>query len=267
MNAYLARLPRIQVIVLASALLCALANRDAYAAQGGDPKATEVWQPEPKMVAPGAVEGAPPADAIVLFDGKNLDEWVSNRDKSPARWFVTNGLLTVNKQGAGNIETKRTFRNYQLHLEWRIPENITGTDQSRGNSGLFLASTGSGDAGYELQILDSYTNKTYVNGQAASIYKQSIPLVNASRKPGEWQTYDVIWTAPVFSDDGTVKSPARVTVLHNGVLVQNNYELKGETLYIGQPVYKKYDSAPIKLQAHGDRSEPISFRNIWIREL
>ena len=252
---------------LVVALSFLLTLNDVYG-QRGRPQDTEVWQPEPKMVAPGAALGEPPSDAIVLFDGKNLDEWVSNRDKSPAQWIVADGLLTVNKaQGIGNIETKRSFRNYQLHLEWRIPANITGNDQSRGNSGVFLASTGGGDAGYEVQILDSYTNKTYVNGQAASIYKQAIPLVNASRKPGEWQTYDIIWMAPAFNEDGSVKSPAHVTVLHNGVLVQNNFELKGETLYVGAPVYKKYDAAPIKLQAHGDRSEPISFRNIWVREL
>jgi hypothetical protein len=227
---------------------------------------TEVWEPEPAVVTPGAVNTAPPSDAIVLFDGKNLDEWVSAKDKSPAQWIVADGVLTVNKS-AGNIETRRTFRNYQLHIEWRIPENITGTDQARGNSGVFLASTGPGDAGYELQVLDSYKNKTYVNGQAGSIYKQGIPLVNPNRKPGEWQSYDVVWTAPIFNADGSLKTPAYVTVFFNGVLVQNHFELKGETLYIGQPFYKKYDAAPIKLQAHGDHSEPISFRNIWVRPL
>ena len=232
------------------------------------PEDTEVWGPVPKVVTPGANNTAPPSDAIVLFDGKNLDEWVSNRDKSPAKWIVTNGVLTVNKEkGVGNIETKRTFKNYQLHIEWKIPANITGASQARGNSGVFLASTGLGDAGYELPILDSYNNKTYVNGQAGSIYKQGIPLVNPNRKPGEWQTYDVVWTAPTFNNDGSLKTPAYVTVLFNGVLVENHFELKGETRYIGQPFYKKYDAAPIKLQAHGDRSEPISFRNIWVREL
>ena len=149
---------------------------------------------------------------IVLFDGSNLDQWVNAKDKSPAEWTVANGIMTVNKP-SGNIETKRSFRNYQLHIEWRIPENITGTKQARGNSGVFLASTGAGDAGYELQVLDSYNNKTYVNGQAGSIYKQSIPLVNASRKPGEWQTYDIIWIAPTFNADGSLKTPAYVTAL------------------------------------------------------
>ena len=230
------------------------------------PEDTEVWEPVPKVVTPGTATNTAPDDAIVLFDGKNLDQWVSTKDKSAAGWTVADGIITVNK-AAGNIETKRSFTNYELHIEWRIPEGVTGTGQARGNSGVFLASTGPGDAGYELQVLDSYNNKTYVNGQAASIYKQAIPLANASRKPGEWQSYDVIWTAPTFNADGSVKTPASVTVLHNGVLVQNHFELKGETLYIGKPVYKKFDSAPIKLQAHGDPSPPISFRNIWIREV
>lgn len=241
-------------------------QKESTAPSTAKPQDTEVWEPVPKVVTPGAENSAPPSDAIVLFDGKNLDEWLSAQDKSPAKWFVSGGVLTVNK-AAGNIETKRSFKDYQLHIEWRIPENITGTGQARGNSGVFLASTGPGDAGYELQILDSCNNKTYVNGQAGSIYKQSPPLVNPSRKPGEWQTYDVVWNAPVFNADGSVKSPAYVTVFFNGVLVQNHFELKGETRYVGQPFYKKYDTAPIKLQAHGDRSEPISFRNIWVREL
>ena len=229
------------------------------------PEDTEVWSPEPKVVTPGD-SGAAPSDAIVLFDGKNLDEWVSTSDRSPATWIVHDGIFTVNKK-AGNIETKRSFHDYQLHLEWQEPTDIEGTNQARGNSGLFLASTGKGDAGYELQILDSFNNKTYVNGMAASIYKQSIPLANAMRKPGDWQVYDVIWTAPTFNADGTVKTPAYVTAFHNGVLVQNHFQLKGETAYIGTPTYKKFDGAPIKLQAHGDPSKPISFRNIWIREL
>jgi hypothetical protein len=232
------------------------------------PEDTEVWQPEPKVVTPGAQNSSAPSDAIVLFDGKNLDEWVQNKDKSPAKWTVADGVMTVSKvKGVGNIETKRSFRNYQMHIEYKIPENISGEGQARGNSGVFLASTGAGDAGYELQVLDSYNNKTYVNGQAGSIYKQGIPLANPSRKPGEWQSYDVVWTAPRFNDDGSVKTPAYVTVFFNGVLVQNHFELKGETLYIGKPAYKKYDTAPIKLQAHGDPSQPISFRNIWVREL
>jgi len=236
-------------------------------AQAGDPKLTEVWTPVPKIVTPGATNSDAPSDAIILFDGKNLDEWVSAKDpKSPAEWTVADGVITVNKS-KGNVQTKRSFTDYQLHIEWRIPSNITGSGQARGNSGIFLASTGSGDDGYELQVLDCYNNTTYVNGQTASIYKQGIPLANACKKPGEWQTYDIIWTAPRFNDDGTLKSPAKVTALHNGVLVQNNFELKGVTKYIGSPEYKKHGASPIKLQAHGDPSEPISYRNIWIREL
>ena len=232
------------------------------------PEDTEIWSPEPKIVTPGATDAQPPSDAIVLFDGKNLDNWVSSKDQSPARWTVSGDVLTVSKApGVGNIQTKQTFKDYQLHIEWKIPENITGSSQARGNSGVFLASTGPGDSGYELQILDSYNNKTYVNGQAGSIYKQGIPLANPNRKPGEWQTYNVIWTAPRFNSDGSLQTPAYVTVLFNGVLVQNHFELKGETLYIGKPSYKAYDRAAIKLQAHGDKSEPISFRNIWVRPL
>lgn len=252
-------------LFLASTILAFVASASAQQATP-KPQDTEVWEPVPKVVTPGAECGAPPSDAVILFGGKNLDEWVSVKDKSPAKWMVAGGVITVNK-AAGDIETKRTFRDYQLHLEWKVPENITGSGQARGNSGVFLASLPDPDGGYELQILDSYKNQTYVNGQAGSIYKQSIPLVNANRKPGEWQTYDVVWTAPVFNTDGSLKTPAYVTVLFNGVLVQNHFALKGETRYIGQPFYKKHEAAPIKLQAHGDPSEPISFRNIWVREL
>jgi hypothetical protein len=253
--------------LLASAALIAMtAPLFAQSPAKPKPEETEIWEPVPKVVTPGATCGAAPSDAIVLFDGKNLDEWITNRDKSPAKWDVADGVMTVNKSG-GNIETKRSFTNYQLHVEWKVPTNITGTSQARGNSGVFLASTGPGDDGYELQVLDSYENKTYVNGMAGSLYKQAIPLANPTRKPGEWQTYDIVWTAPTFNADGSVKTPAYATVLFNGVLVENHFELKGQTLYIGKPFYKAYTSAPIKLQAHGDKSEPISFRNIWIREL
>ncbi|RYG20724.1 MAG: DUF1080 domain-containing protein [Chitinophagaceae bacterium] len=238
-----------------------------HAQEKPKPADTEFYTPVPAVVTPGITNSNAPSDAIILFDGKNLNEWVSVKDNGPAKWIVNNGMFTVDKS-TGNIETKRKFTNYQLHLEWQIPANITGEGQGRGNSGLFLASTGAGDLGYELQILDSYNNKTYTNGQAASIYKQTTPLVNANRKPGEWQSYDVIWTAPVFSPDGSLKSAARVTVLFNGVLVQNNFELKGPTQYIGPASYAKaHGASPIKLQSHGDKSEPISFRNIWIREL
>ena len=230
------------------------------------PEDTEIYTPVPPVITPG-VNGAPPSDAVVLFNGTNLSEWVLTKDKSPATWPVADGAMTVNKT-VGGIETKRSFGDYQLHIEWRIPTGISGKGQSRGNSGVFLASTGEGDAGYELQVLDSYKNDTYVNGQAGSIYKQSPPLANAMRPPGEWQVYDVIWTAPRFNADGSVKSPAYVTALHNGVVVQNHYALKGPTQYIGQAKYgAPHGAAPIKLQSHGDPSPPISFRNIGNREL
>lgn len=228
---------------------------------------TEIWQPVPQVVTPGKHCGDAPSDATILFNGNNLNKWVlSNDTTKEADWTVHNGIMTV-KKSSGNIQTKERFMDYQLHIEWRIPKDIEGSGQARGNSGLFLASVGSGDKGYELQILDSYKNSTYVNGQAGSIYKQYPPLVNANFPPGEWQTYDVIWTAPRFNEDGTLKSPARVTALFNGVLIQNNVELKGVTLYIGHPYYKAHGPSPIKLQAHGDKSKPISFRNIWVRKL
>ena len=251
-------------------LLMLVAGMTAMAQQPAaqNPKATEVWTPVPRVVTPGSTVGAAPSDAIVLFDGRNLDEWVSAQDHTPARWLVSEGVMVVNKApGVGNIETRRKFKDYQLHIEWRIPADITGSDQARGNSGVFLASTGPGDAGYELQVLDSYRNGTYVNGMAGSLYKQSIPLANAARPPGEWQSYDVVWTAPRFNADGSLKSPAYATVFWNGVLVDDHFALKGQTLYRGKPFYEAYDEAPIKLQAHGDPSEPISFRNIWVREL
>ena len=262
------RLVRRTAVTLA-ATLCVVGVQSSPATAGdenADPKATEQWEPVPPVVTPGATDGAPPTDAVVLFDGRNLDQWVSVKDHSPAHWKVADGVITVDKS-AGNIETRQSFRNYQLHLEWRIPKNITGEGQYRGNSGLFLASTGPDDAGYEIQILDSFKNKTYVNGQAAAVYKQAPPLVNSMREPGAWQTFDVIWTAPVFAADGTPTSPAFVTVFHNGVLVQNHVQLTGETTNRGTPKYRPYKSAPIKLQAHGDPSPPISFRNIWVRAL
>ncbi|WP_426284616.1 3-keto-disaccharide hydrolase [Luteibacter sp. E-22] len=231
-----------------------------------DPKATEQWEPVPEVVTPGRVDGAPPSDAIVLFDGRDLSQWESSRDHSVARWKVHDGVVTVDK-ASGNIQTRRRFKDYQLHLEWQVPKDISGDGQERGNSGLFLASTGPGDEGYEIQIMDSWKNATYVNGQAASIYKQAAPMVNAMRPPGEWQTYDVIWTAPVFSADGVLTSPAYVTLFHNGVLVQNHTRLSGETVHVGKPKYTAHAETAIKLQAHGDRSPPLSFRNIWVRAL
>ena len=249
--------------ILALALMSAV---PAAAQQpAGKPEDTEVWTPVPKIVTPGATNAAPPSDAIVLFDGRDLREWVASADTSKAAgWDVRGGVMTVNKK-AGDIQTKRKFTNYQVHLEWRVPPGINGSGQARGNSGLYVGATP--DGGYELQILDSFNSKTYVNGQAGSIYKQSIPLANAMRKPGEWQVYDVIWTAPTFNADGSLKSPAFLTAIHNGVLVENHVQLKGDTKYIGAPEYKAHGPLPIRLQAHGDPSPPISFRNIWVREL
>lgn len=255
--------PRIRHVLIA-AVLTAAASLTAQAQD--DPKATEQWQPVPKVVTPGNANVEPPSDAIVLFDGHDLARWESSKDHSPARWKVHDGVLTVEK-AAGNIQTTQRFRNYQLHLEWRVPKNVTGEGQERGNSGVFLASTGPGDEGYEIQIMDSWKNDTYVNGQAASVYKQAAPLVNAMRPPGEWQTYDIVWTAPVFSAEGTLTSPAYVTLVHNGIVVQNHTQLTGETRHTGKPSYAPYTDAPIKLQAHGDPSPPISFRNIWVRRL
>lgn len=227
---------------------------------------TEFYTPVPPIVTPAADYGDPPSDAIVLFNGKDLGEWVSVRDTTkPAGWDVSDDVITVNKK-AGDIETKRKFTDYQLHIEFRIPVNINGSGQARGNSGIFLAAA-HGASEYELQVLDNYNNKTYVNGQVGSIYKQSIPLANPSRTPGEWQTYDVVWTAPRFYDNGELKSPARVTVFLNNVLVQNNFVLRGSTPNKGLPKYIRHGAAPIKLQAHGDKSEPISYRKIWIRPL
>jgi 3-keto-disaccharide hydrolase len=228
------------------------------------PEDTEIWKPVPRIVTPGRANADPSSDAIVLFDGKNADEWLTAADNSPAKWKVANGVLTVVKS-AGDIRTKRSFTNYQLHIEWRIPENVTGKDQARGNSGVYLAAVR--NFGYELQVLDSYHNETYVNGQAGSIYKQFPPLVNAMRKPGEWQVYDVVWTAPTFTPNGALATPAYVTAFHNGVLIQDHVALRGDTKYIGRPEYRAHGPAPILLQAHGDPSPPISFRNIWVREL
>lgn len=263
---------RIHLFALSAVAVCCmstLAQQAPAPAAGAGPKHedTEFYQPVPPLVTPAATLGTAPSDAVVLFDGKDVAQWVTVKDKLPADWVVADGVMTVKKGGGGNIETRRAFKDYQLHLEWKIPANITGEGQGRGNSGVFLASTGVGDAGYELQIMDSYNNPTYTNGMLGSLYKQAVPLANAARKPGEWSSYDVVWTAPRFNADGTLKSPALATVFLNGVLVEDHFELKGETRYVGQPYYKAYDTAPVKLQAHGDKSEPISFRNIWIRDV
>lgn len=221
------------------------------------PAATELWSPQPPVVS--APAGGIPSDAIVLFDGKNLDAWESSvAPDQPVPWQLADGLLvTVAK--AGFIRTKRHFGDIQLHIEWRAPATVKGDGQSRGNSGIYFMNL------YELQVLDSYQNKTYVNGQAASIYKQHAPLVNASRAPGEWQTYDVVWIAPRFAADGKLQRPARMTVFHNGVLVQCNAELSGPTSYRGHFPYAAHaGKLPLALQDHGN---PVAYRNIWVREL
>ncbi|ATL49004.1 hypothetical protein COR50_18530 [Chitinophaga caeni] len=220
------------------------------------PEDTEVWKPVPKVIQPGTSTNTAPSDAIILFDGKNLNHWESEKG-GPAQWTISGGAMTV-KKGTGVIKSKEKFEDFQLHIEFRTPEKVVGEGQGRGNSGIFMQSY------YELQVLDNYNNVTYSNGQAGSFYKQRIPLVNACKKPGEWQTYDVIWTAPRFNEDGSLKSPARATVLQNGVLVQNNVSLDGETLYIGKPSYKAHGAMPFILQDHGN---PVSYRNIWVRRL
>ena len=235
---------RKNVLLFAAAL--AVAN---FSFAQTKPEETEYYTPVPKLITPGANFATPPSDAIILFNGKNLDEWVLTKDSMAAnKWTVADNVFTVNKAN-GDIQTKRRFMDFQLHIEYRIPENITGTGQARGNSGIFLAALPWGPGGYELQVLDNYNNSTYVNGQVGSMYKQAVPLANACRKPGEWQTYDVVWTAPRFNDHRILQSPARVTVFHNGVLVQNNTTLLGDTPYIGQPSYHVHGASPIKLQA------------------
>lgn len=225
-------------------------------AQTDIPEVTEVHEPVPPVVTTGK-DNTAPSDAIVLFDGKNLSKW-ENEEGRPAEWKVEDGNMTV-VPGKGDIQTSQGYGDVQLHLEWRSPSVVKGDGQGRGNSGVFLMGK------YEIQVLDSYENPTYPNGQAASVYKQSIPLVNACKKPGEWQTYDIIFTAPRFNEQARVTHPAIVTVLHNGVLVQNNVQIWGETQYIGLPTYKKHaNKLPLRLQDHGDL---VSFRNIWIREL
>ena len=225
-------------------------------AQRPDHEVTDVWEPVPPVVTPG-VGTAPPSDAIILFDGTGLDNWV-DRNGNQAAWTVADGAMTV-VPGTGDIWTKQGFGDVQLHLEWRTPDVIKGEGQGRGNSGVFLMGR------YEVQVLDSYENATYPNGQAASVYKQHIPLVNACRPPGEWQTYDIIFMAPRFNEDGRIAIPARVTVIHNGVLVQNNVEIWGTTEFIGLPKYRAHSmKEPLRLQDHNDL---VSFRNIWVREL
>lgn len=207
------------------------------------------WE-EPVIVAPGDNNGAP-SDAIVLFDGKDLSAW-----ENTANWKVIEGAMV---SGPGDARTVQAFGDCQLHIEWSAPTPAKGSGQGRGNSGVFLMNT------YEIQVLDSFDNKTYHDGQAGAIYKQTPPQVNAMRPPGQWNVYDIIWTAPLFSDDGDLKSPAYITAIHNGVLILNHFELKGDTPFNRPPAYSKHAARlPIRLQDHGN---PVRFRNIWVREI
>ncbi len=216
-------------------------------------------RPRPPVVTPGAEDRLPPSDAIVLFDGTDLSAWQS-RDGSDAPWKLEDGAMRV-VQGSGDIQTRDAFGSCQLHIEWASPETVRHKGQRRGNSGVFLMNL------YEVQILDSYDNDTYPDGQAASIYAQAPPLVNASRKPGEWQTFDIIFHAPVFKD-GQVKKPATITVFHNGVLVHDHWEIQGRTRHNQRPSYQPHpERMPLRLQDHNDPGDQVRFRNIWIRPL
>ena len=221
-------------------------------------KATEIWEPIPEKIESFSFSKAP-SDAIILFDGTDFSNWVTWGDKEP-QWIINNdGSMTV-VNGKGAILTKESFGSVQLHIEWKT--GAEGLDkhnnQSRSNSGVFFQQN------YEIQILDSYQNPTYVNGQAGSVYKQHIPLKNASKKPGDWQSYDIIFTAPDFKNK-ILENPGYFTVFHNGVLIQNHVEIKGTTTNVGQPKYSAHGNAPIMLQDHC--CIPLSFRNIWLRKL
>lgn len=227
------------------------------AAQGQwKPESTEWYYPQPPVVKPGVLPGQPPSDAIILFDGKDLSRWISNKDEEP-RWEVSDDELVV-VPGTGNIRTKEFFGDCQLHIEFKSPEPESYHGQDRGNSGIFLQSR------YEVQVLDADNNPTYVNGMVGSIYKQQPPLANAYTQNREWQVYDIYWKAPVFSTGGKLESPAMITVILNGIVVQNNYILKGHTPYIGLPEYNAHGRLPLMLQDHGTR---VRYRNIWIRNL
>ena len=241
----------------AAVLMCVAVGSPAHGApqEPPPPEETEVWEPEPAIIDPGGRRRAP-ADAVVLFDGRDLSAW-TGRD-GDAAWTVLGDAMTV-KPGTGDIRTRRAFGNVQLHVEWRTPIAIAGGSQGRGNSGVFLMER------YEVQVLDSWNNRTYANGQAGSLYKQHAPLVNASREPGAWQTFDIIFMAPRFAADGSLERAATMTVLHNGILVQNHVELAGPTVFRGQPAYDAHPAKlPILLQDHRNL---VGYRNIWVREL
>lgn len=248
-----------QLLPLALSSLCAISwSASAFAAEKElpAPELTEIWSPVPAKVDVPATTGIP-SDAVVLFDGRRLDAWENTKPGSPD-WNVADGAVTI-VPASGSLRTKAAFGDMQLHVEFRSPTNDADSGQGRGNSGIMIMGF------YEVQVLDSHTNQTYVNGQAASLYKQSPPLVNASRPAGEWQTYDIVFIAPRFHPDGTLRSPARLTVFHNGVLVQHDVALKGETVYRGARHYTPHAARlPLTLQNHTDE---VSFRNIWLREL
>lgn len=224
------------------------------------PEMTEIWEPAVKVITPAKILGNAPSDAIILFDGKNLEQWVSQKDVTkPAAWKIVDKDYMEVVPGSGAIQTKMAFGDCQLHLEWSAPDEVLDGGQARGNSGVFFQNR------YELQILDSYNNRTYANGQAGSIYKDHPPLVNAVKTPLEWNAYDVIYTAPRFKADGRIDAPARITVFLNGVLVQNNSTINGLTLYIGLHNYpSSHGEDVISLQDHDSKNQ---FRNIWIRKL
>jgi len=224
------------------------------------PEATEYYEPKVPVVTPGK-NGAPPSDAIVIFDGTSLDNWVSAKDStSAAPWHLNkDGSMTVADK-TGDIMTKQNFGDMQLHIEWRSPLPVQREGQNRGNSGIFLNGI------YEVQVLDQNDNPTYVNGQVGSIYKHGPPLAMASVPTGEWNTYDIIYHLPEFNADGGKIKSATVTVIHNGVVIQDHTEIKGTTPYIGWPKNPPHGKGPIKLQDHGDDSR-VSYRNIWVREL
>ncbi len=224
------------------------------------PENTEIWNPEVKVITPGKTASDAPSDAIVLFDGKNIDQWVSQKDiTKPCPWKIIGNDYMECVPGSGAIQTKLKFTDCQLHIEWSAPDVVEHSGQGRGNSGVFFQNR------YELQVLDSYNNRTYANGQAGSIYKDHPPLVNAMRSPLEWNTYDVVYTAPRFKTNGLIDAPARITVFHNGVVIQNNTTINGLTLYIGLHNYPEaHGEDVISLQDHGNKTQ---YRNIWLRKL
>ena len=223
------------------------------------PKATEVYEPVPPKVDPVSQNGAP-SDAIILFDGSSLDAWISSRDSTTANWHLNEDRSMTVRNRSGDIQTKRNFGSIQLHIEWSSPAEVQREGQNRGNSGIFLNNL------YEVQVLDNNDNPTYVNGQVGSIYKQHIPLAMASVPSGEWNTYDIIYHTPEFNQKGEKVKSGTMTILHNGVLIQDHVEIKGTTPYIGWPKNPVHGKGPLRLQDHRDYSR-VSYRNIWVREL